>query len=35
MSGYRSVAYQKEVWDQSIQTYENQGKSAKEAFKAD
>ncbi|WLT34387.1 M15 family metallopeptidase [Lactiplantibacillus plantarum] len=33
VSGYRSVAYQKEVWDQSIQTYENQGKSAKEALK--
>ncbi|MCW6127489.1 D-alanyl-D-alanine carboxypeptidase family protein, partial [Lactiplantibacillus plantarum] len=23
VSGYRSVAYQKEVWNQSIQTYEN------------
>ncbi|RRK11688.1 D-alanyl-D-alanine carboxypeptidase family protein [Lactiplantibacillus garii] len=33
VSGYRSVAYQKEVWDQSIQTYENQGKSAKQALK--
>ena len=33
VSGYRSVAYQKEVWSQSIQTYENEGKSAKEALK--
>ncbi len=33
VSGYRSVAYQQEVWDQSIQTYENQGKTAKEALK--
>lgn len=33
VSGYRSVAYQKEVWDESIQTYEGQGKSAKEALK--
>ena len=33
VSGYRSVAYQQEVWDQSIQTYENEGKSAKEALK--
>lgn len=33
VSGYRSVAYQKQVWDQSIQTYEAQGKSEKEALK--
>ncbi|WP_338207967.1 M15 family metallopeptidase [Lactiplantibacillus paraxiangfangensis] len=33
VSGYRSVAYQQEVWNQSIQTYENEGKSAKQALK--
>lgn len=33
VSGYRSVAYQQQVWDQSIQSYENQGKSAKQALK--
>ncbi|MFC6201825.1 D-alanyl-D-alanine carboxypeptidase family protein [Lactiplantibacillus nangangensis] len=33
VSGYRSVEYQKTVWDQSIQSYENQGKTAKQALK--
>ena len=33
VSGYRSVAYQKEVWSQSITTYEQQGKTAAQALK--
>ncbi|AVK62122.1 cytochrome C2 [Lactobacillus sp. CBA3605] len=33
VSGYRSVAYQKQVWNDSIKTYESQGKTAKQALK--
>jgi len=33
VSGYRSVQYQKEVWRESIATYEAQGKSAKQALR--
>ncbi len=33
ISGYRSVAYQKELLDKDIKTYENQGMSADEARK--
>jgi D-alanyl-D-alanine carboxypeptidase len=33
VSGYRSVADQETVWNQSIQTYENEGKSEKQALK--
>ncbi|MFB9769903.1 M15 family metallopeptidase [Lactiplantibacillus modestisalitolerans] len=33
VSGYRSVADQKRVWNQSIATYKEQGKSAKQALK--
>ncbi|WP_225424560.1 M15 family metallopeptidase [Lactiplantibacillus mudanjiangensis] len=33
VSGYRSVQYQKEVWAESIETYEGQGKTEKQALK--
>ncbi|WP_223877130.1 M15 family metallopeptidase [Lactiplantibacillus pingfangensis] len=33
VSGYRSVAAQETVWNQSIETYENEGKSKQQALK--
>ncbi|MFC6180645.1 M15 family metallopeptidase [Lactiplantibacillus daowaiensis] len=33
VSGYRSVQYQKEVWNESIENYEAQGKTEKQALK--